>query len=97
MLVQIVDKQRHGVNVVKLALSNVGIKGRSICVNVANLTNYRDIQNVAIFVSPPEGADVEPFYETGKTIAEGVKNMLNAIKSKAENGAIANEFEIAPF
>lgn len=95
MLVKIVDKQRHGVSVIKLALSNVGIKGRSICVNVASRKD-NDV-NVGVFVSAPEGANIEPFYVTGNTIAEGVKNMLNAIKSKTENGAITNQFEITPF
>jgi len=95
MLVQIVDKQRRGANVIKLALSNVGIKGRSICVNVASRKDSGI--NVGVFVSAPEGADVEPFYVTGNTILEGVKNMLDAIKGRAENGAITNEFEIAPF
>ncbi len=100
MLVQLVDKQRHGVNVVKSVLFNVGIKGRSVCVTVSNWSfDHRDTDNdinVSVFVSAPEGANVEPFYETGETIAEAVKNMVNSIKGK-KNGATTEISEVTPF
>lgn len=57
MLVQLVDKQRRGVSVVKTALLGVGIKGRSVCVTIDNWSYNEDrfAVNVAIFVSPPIG------------------------------------------
>ena len=63
MLVQIVDKQRHAVNVVKTALLSVGISGRSICVQVdSRHDQYETAENYSVFVSAPAGAHVEPFY-----------------------------------
>lgn len=76
MLVQLLEKQRRAVNVVKTALLNVGVRGRAVSVMADSCGAYK---NYAVFIS--SGVD-EPFYETGKTIAEAVRNTLKAIKGK---------------
>lgn len=96
MLVPIVDKQRRAVSVVKTALLGVGIRGRSICVQVSSWVNqYGNREDYMVFVSAPDGANVEPFYVTGKTIVEAVKNMIDSIKGRAD--AKTEGPEIAPF
>ena len=96
MLVQIVDKQRRAASVVKTALLGVGIRGRSVCVQADSwLDQYGRHENYAVFVSLPNGD--EPFYETGKTIVEAVKNMINSIKGKGSGAKPGDESEIAPF
>lgn len=98
MLVQILDKQRRGVSVVKTALLGVGISGRSVCVTVDNwaFSHSGDGVNVGVFVSPPIGEDVEPFYETGQTIVEAVKKIINSIKGRASDAKTGIP-EVAPF
>lgn len=97
MLVQIVDKQRRGVSVVKAALLGSGITGRSVCVQVSSwVSQYGNREDYSVFVSAPDGANVEPFFVTGKTIVEAVKNMLDSIKGRA-NDAKSEVSEVAPF
>ncbi len=97
MLVQIVDKQRHAVNVVKTALLSVGITGRAVCVQVDSRRNqYGRGENYSVFVSAPTGANIEPFYVTGKTLVEAVKNMVCSIKI-GKNSAKTEVSGIAPF
>lgn len=97
MLVQLVDKQRRGVSVVKTALLSVGISGRSVCVQVSSwIDNYGRREDYSVFVSAPDGADVEPFYVTGKTIVEAVKNMIDSIKGRASDAKTGIP-EVAPF
>lgn len=97
MLVQIVDKQRHAVNVVKTALLSVGITGRSVCVQVDNPHDqYETEENYSVFVSAPTGTNIEPFYVTGKTLVEAVKNMISSIKIEKSNAKTAVS-ELAPF
>ncbi|HEY8037816.1 MAG TPA: hypothetical protein VIF37_19740 [Methylobacter sp.] len=97
MLVQIVDKQRHAVNVVKTALLSVGITGRAVCVQVdSRHDQYGTEENYSVFVSAPTGANIEPFYVTGKTLVEAVKNMIRSIKI-GKNGAKTEVSALAPF
>jgi hypothetical protein len=99
MLVQLVDKQRRAVSVVKTALLGVGISGRSVCVTVNSwaFSHSGESMDVGVFVSPPIGENVEPFYETGRTIAEAVKKIINSIKGRANAAASGNQSEVAPF
>lgn len=76
MLTQLVIKQRRAVSVVKTALLGVGVRGRAVCVTA---DSYGEYKNYAVFISSGVG---EPFYETGRTIAEAVSNTLKAIKGK---------------
>ncbi len=97
MLVQFVDKQRRAVSVVKAALLSVGISGRSVCVQVSSwIDNYGRREDYSVFVSAPIGTDVEPFYVTGTTIVEAVKNMIDSIKGRV-NDAKSDVAEVAPF
>ena len=97
MLVQIVDKQRRGVSVVKAALLGSGITGRSVCVQVSSwVSQYGNREDYSVFVSAPDGTNVEPFFVTGKTIVEAVKNMLDSIKGRASD-AKSEVSEVAPF
>ena len=98
MLVQLVDKQRRAVSVVKAALLGVGISGRAVCVNTASWSaSYGDSENCSVFVSAPAGSDIEPFYVTGETIVEAVKNMIGSIKGRANAAKSDDQSEIAPF
>jgi len=97
MLVQFVDKQRHAVNVVKTALLAAGITGRSIYVQVdCRCDQYKDETNYSVFVSAPTGANIEPFFITGTTLVEVVKNMVSSIKT-GKNSVVTEVPEIAPF
>jgi len=97
MLVQFVDKQRHAVNVVKTALLAAGITGRSIYVQVdCRRDHYKDETNYSVFVSAPAGANIEPFFITGTTLVEAVKNMVSSIKT-GKNSVATEVPEIAPF
>lgn len=101
MPVELADKQRRAVSVVETALLGVGISGRSVCVSVDKWAfGYScysgDNANVGVFVSAPAGVDVEPYFVTGKTIVEAVKNMIDSIKGRA-NGAKPQVCESAPF
>jgi hypothetical protein len=97
MLVTTAEKQRRAISVVKTALSGLGISGRSVCVSVRSETHGQDDDNAAaVFISAPVGSNIEPYYETGKTIAEAVKNLINSLKGRT-NGAKPGTPEIAPF
>ncbi len=97
MFVQIIDKQRRAVIVVKTALLSVGISGRAVCVQVSSWVNqYGSREEYTVFVCPPHGAKVEPLYETGDTLVEAVKKAINSIKGKG-NGAKTEVSEVAPF
>lgn len=98
MLVQIVEKQRRAVDVVKTALLGSGLGLRSVCVTADSWADqYGRRENFAVFVQ--SGGNDEPFYVTGKTIVEAVKNMIASIKGRInENGANpGNQSEKAPF
>jgi hypothetical protein len=97
MLVHIVDKQRHAVNAVKTALLSAGITGRAVCVQVYNRRDqYQEGENYSVFVSAPTGANIEPFFVTGKTLVEAVKNTICSVKA-GKNNATTDVSEIAPF
>ena len=97
MSVQIVDKQRLAVDVVKTALLGSGISDRSICVQVSSwVSKYGRREEYSVFVSAPDGANIEPFFVTGKSVLEAVKNMLVSIKGRANN-AKSEVSEVAPF
>lgn len=87
MLVELVDKQRRAVSVVKAALLNHGLGLRPVCVSVDSwVDQYGRRENYAVFVQ--SGGNEEPFYETGSSIAEAVKNMLASLKGRVnDNGA----------
>ncbi len=101
MLVKLVDKQRRAVSVVKTALLGKGITGRSVCITAHNWSYGFGTEDnrFAVFVSAPEGADIEPAYETGASIVEAVKKMVDSIKgSKNKNGTKTDDQSaIAPF
>jgi hypothetical protein len=97
MLVQIVDKQRRAVSVVKTALNAAGLRDRTVCVTVDSwFSEYGKRDDYAVFVGSPLGVDAEPFYVTGGNIVEAVKKMLDFIKGRA-NDAKAVVSKIAPF
>jgi hypothetical protein len=98
MLVALVDKQRRAVSVVKAALLNHGLGLRPVCVTVDSwMDQYGRRENYAVFVQ--SGGNDEPFYVTGKTIVEAVRNMLISLKGRInDNGAKPdNQSEEAPF
>jgi hypothetical protein len=99
MLVQLVNKQRRAVGVVRTALLGAGVTGRSISAGYDSWTHPSGrSENFAVFVSAPAGADIEPYYETGKTIVEAVQKMVNTIKGKRLNDAKPDDqSEKAPF
>ena len=99
MLVQLVKKQRRAVSVVRTALLRAGITGRSVSAGYDNWSYPSGpVENFAVFVSGPTGADIEPYFETGKTIVEAVQKMVNTIKGKRLNDAKPdNQSEKAPF
>ncbi|HEY8219113.1 MAG TPA: hypothetical protein VIF86_03340 [Methylobacter sp.] len=97
MLVHIVDKQRYAVDVVKTALLSVGITGRTVCVQVYNRRDQCEKgENYSVFVSAPTGANIEPFFVTGKTLVEAVKNTICSVKA-GKNSASTEASEVAPF
>jgi hypothetical protein len=97
MLVQLVEKQRRAVSVVKTALLGIGITGRSVCVQADSWSRPDgDDNRYSVFVLAPIGVDIEPYYETGETIVEAVRKMLDSIKGKA-NSAQADDQSEAPF
>lgn len=98
MLVQLVDKQRRAVSVVKTALLGSGLGFRPVCVTADSwVDQYGRRENFAVFVQ--SGDNEEPFYVTGGTLVEAVKNMIASIKGRInENGANpGNQSEKAPF
>lgn len=96
MLVQIVEKQRRATDVIKTALLSVGICGRSVCVTADSWADqYGRRENYAVFVQ--SGGNDEPFYVTGKTIVEAVRNMINAIKGRMNDAGKSDQAEPAPF
>ncbi|WP_196240042.1 hypothetical protein [Candidatus Methylobacter oryzae] len=100
MLIQIVDKQRHAVSVVKTALLSVGISERSVCIQINSSSSQRETEeNYSVFVSSPNRANIEPFYATGKTLAEAVKNAISSIKTvnKAEFIGLSAQTLLMPF
>jgi hypothetical protein len=96
MLAKIASKQSRAVSVVKTALANVGIKNRSVCVTVFNWGHGHGGArvNVCVFVAADKGANTEPFFETGETIAGAVRNIRLLLKGKT---AQPNRVEAAPF
>jgi hypothetical protein len=98
MLVELVDKQRRAVSVVKAALLNHGLGLRPVCVTVDSwVDQYGRRENYAVFVQ--SGGNDEPFYVTGKTLVEAVRNMLVSLKDRInDNGAKPDDrSEEAPF
>jgi hypothetical protein len=98
MLVKLVDKQHRAVSVVKTALLSAGITGRAVCVQVddSRPDQYEKGENYSVFVSAPSGANIEPFYVTGTTLVEAVKNMVCSIKT-GKTDATAEASALAPF
>lgn len=98
MLVQLVEKQRRAVGVVKTALLGIGITGRAVCVHADSWSfPDGDDEQYSIFVSAPIGVDVEPYYVTGKTIVEAVRNMIASIKGRANSAKTDDQSGEAPF
>ena len=101
MLVKLVDKQRRAVSVVKTALLGAGITGCSVCISAYNWSHSVGInqENFAVFVSAPDGENIEPAYETGTSIVEAVRKMVDSIKGgKNKNGTKTDDqSEIVPF
>jgi hypothetical protein len=100
MFVEMAFKQRRAASVVHTALVGAGLYGRAIAVHADSwLDEFGRRENYAVFVSAPDGANTEPFYVTGKTITEAVRNMLSSIKgNKTKNGTDSdNQPEKAPF
>lgn len=94
MLVELVSKQRRAASVVHTALIGLGIYGRAIAVHADSwLDQYGRRENYAVFVQA--GGNDEPFYVTGKTIVEAVKNMIDSIKGRTNDANPVNEK--APF
>lgn len=98
MSIHRVEKQRRAVSVVETALLGMGISGRSVCVSGGSEDcGYGNRHTAAaVFVSAPIGSNVEPCYETGRTIAEAVRNLIDSLKGRA-NGAKTETSGIAPF
>lgn len=96
MLARILDKQRLAVGVIKTALLRCGICGRSVCVSVDSWEDqYGQRENYAVFVQ--SGGNDEPFYVTGKTITEAVKNMIDSIKGRMNDAGQTDQAKPAPF
>ncbi len=96
MLASILDKQRLAVGVVKTALLGSGLGLRSVCVTADRWEDRHGRRdNYAVFVQ--SGGNDEPFYETGKTVAEAVKNTIASIKGRTNGGGPAGRAEPAPF
>lgn len=95
MLVTIVEKQRRAVVIVKAALLRVGVSHRAVCVTADSWAHSGGVfrENYAVFISSGNG---EPFFETGGSIAEAVRNTLNAIKGKYGTNTV-DQTEVAPF
>ncbi|MGJ0483519.1 MAG: hypothetical protein ACR65R_03160 [Methylomicrobium sp.] len=93
------EKQRRAVRVVKTALDNAGVHDRDVCAGCGSETPADCAENFAVFVSAPLGADIEPYYETGKTMTEAVRKILATIKGHEKtNGAKTDDqSEVAPF
>jgi hypothetical protein len=98
MLVQLVEKQRRAVSVVKAALVGAGIHDRRVSAGFDSWTHPagRD-ESFAVFVSGPIGADIEPYYEKGETIVEAVRKMLDSIKGRTNSAKTDDQSEEAPF
>lgn len=79
-LTNLEKKQRCAVSVVRTALDSQGIHGRDVCASRAPSTEWGE--NFAVFVSAPPGADIEPYYETGKTLTEAVRKVLATVKGR---------------
>ena len=97
MLVQIVDKQRRALAWLKRPCLVAALLAASVCVQVSSwVSQYGNREDYSVFVSAPDGANVEPFFVTGKTIVEAVKNMLDSIKGRVSD-AKTEVSEVAPF
>ncbi len=96
MLVSILEKQRRAVAVVKAALLRVGVCNRAVCVTADSWADSGDgfRENYAVFISCPNN---EPFFETGGSIAEAVRNTLKVLKGKYNSAKPVDQTEIAPF
>ncbi|MGZ5051562.1 MAG: hypothetical protein ACXWF8_02145 [Methylobacter sp.] len=91
------DKQRHAINAVKTALSSAGINERTVYLQVDRHAGLAETdENYSVFVSAPAGANIEPFYITGKSLVEVVKQMLCSIKT-TKSGVESGLSEAAPF
>lgn len=90
MLFEVLDKQRRAVQVVKTALLGLGMRGRAVCVTADSDGASR---TYAVFISSGIG---EPFFETGGSIAEAVRNTLNALKGK-HGAKSVDQTDLAPF
>lgn len=95
MLVELLSKQRRAASVIKTALLGSGLGVRPVCVTADSwMDHYGRRENYAVFVQA--GGNDEPFYVTGETIVEAVKNMIDSIKGRT-NDAHPVINEKAPF
>jgi hypothetical protein len=100
MLVNLLEKQRRAISVVRTALNGAGLHDRFVSADYESYScSSNGIEKFAVFVSAPPGADIEPYYETGKTLTEAVRKILFTIKGhENKNGAKPdNQSEVAPF
>lgn len=97
-MVQLIEKQRRAVAVIKMALLNAGITGRSVSAGFDSWTYPAGrVENFAVFVSSPDGSNIEPYYEKGETIVEAVRKMIDSIKGRANSAKADDRSEEAPF
>jgi hypothetical protein len=99
-LANLLEKQRRAVSVVRTALDGIGVHDRAVCAGGdSEAPSSEDVENFAVFVSAPPGADIEPYYETGTTLTEAVRKILATLKGHAmKNGAKTDDqSEAAPF
>lgn len=88
MLVAIADKQRRAVSVVKAALLSKGFSNRSISVvvkNSAHCVNEIGSNSLSVGVFVAALGNTAAYYETGSSVAEAVRNMVNSIKVRGNN------------
>ena len=94
------NKQRRAINVIKSALLGAGLGDRGISVVVHQETVASvnaDYPTVAVFVSGPQGQEIEPFFETGATVVAAVKAMRHTIKAHNNNATRIVHTDVAPF
>lgn len=86
MLVAIASKQRRAVSVVKAALLGRGAGNRRVSVTVQNSAHdVNEIRGHSVGVFVAAFGDAAAYYETGCSMAEAVRNTVNAIKRRGDN------------
>jgi hypothetical protein len=98
MFATLLDKQRHAASAIRTALLGAGISDRAICINADSWSgNNGDYEKYGVFVSAPPGSNIEPLYETGKTLTEAVKKTIDSIKGRTNAAKSDDQSEIATF